>query len=274
MPVDLMRPSDLALLKQTSREIRQALHGSVTFAGLRKDDKIRITAVAGAGGGRLTSIVLAPARGLGGRSWQIGRALAVDDYAAAEDITHDFDDQILGEGIVSLAVAPIIVRRRVRGLLYAGRRTRSGSPEVLRFLEGRATHIAHELNIRDEVDDRLRLIRAADLAHHDVPTDLVHLHARLRELAHRVADPEVAAELRALAAPHPDPARPSGVRLTDRQIDILALIALGLKNTEIATRLGLSLPTVKSYLREAMARLHATTRQAAVVAARLHGLLP
>ncbi|MFJ2967595.1 response regulator transcription factor [Streptomyces collinus] len=62
--------------------------------------------------------------------------------------------------------------------------------------------------------------------------------------------------------------------LTARQIDTLALVSLGLRNAEIAARLGLTVPTVKSYLCEAMARLHATTRQAAVVEARRRGLLP
>lgn len=275
MSVGLMRPSDIALLKQTSREVCQAVCGTVVFGGLNENGKVRITAVSGAEGRTLTSIVLAPSRGLGGRSWEIGKPLAVDDYATADDITHDFDDQILGEGIVSLAVAPIIVRRSVRGLLYVGERSPSRSSDVVRFLERQASRIAHELNIRDQVDDRLRLLCAAESAERAAPADLGHIHARLREIAHHVSDPLIAAELRGLAVPGKKAGgRKEADGLTARQIDTLALVGLGLRNAEIAARLGLSVPTVKSYLREAMARLHATTRQAAVVEARRRGLLP
>jgi DNA-binding CsgD family transcriptional regulator len=273
MSLDLMRPSDIALLKQTSREVRQAIGGAVAFAGLNENGKVRITAVSGAENKTLTSIVLAPSRGLGGRSWQIGKPLAVEDYETAEDITHDFDDQILGEGIVSLAVAPIIVRRRVRGLLYVGKRSSSKSSDLVGLLESQARRIAHELNIRDQVDDRLRLLRAAESATRAAPVDLGQIHAALREIARRVADPLIAAELRELAAPVAD-GHETADALTGRQVDTLVLVGLGLKNAEIAARLGLTVPTVKGYLRQAMARLHAHTRQAAVVEARRRGLLP
>ena len=55
---------------------------------------------------------------------------------------------------------------------------------------------------------------------------------------------------------------------------MLALVALGLTNEGIAASLGLSLLTVKSYLRSAMARLDARTRYEAVIEARRLGILP
>lgn len=233
-----MRPSDLALLRQASREVRGAIRGAVSFAGLCDQGQVRVTAVAGAATRRLTSIVLRPSRGLGGLSWESGRPLAVDDYGAADDITHDFDDQILGEGIVTLAVAPIVVRRRMRGLLYAGTRSPARGPDMARYLEHQAGQVAHELDIRDQVDLRLRMLLAAD-AIEPLPTA-------------------------------PDDQQPV---LTPRQVEVLELVALGLRNAEVADHLGLSVPTVKSYLRAAMARLQAGTRQAAVVEARRLGLL-
>lgn len=63
-------------------------------------------------------------------------------------------------------------------------------------------------------------------------------------------------------------------QLTARQVDVVALVALGLTNEAIASRLGLSTLTVKSYLRSAMARLDAQTRYQAVIEARRLGILP
>lgn len=239
-----MRPSDVALLKQASRDVRRAIRGAVSFAGLHDQGQVRVTAVAGAATRKLTSIVLVPSRGLGGRSWEAGQPLAVDDYASADDITHDFDEQILGEGIVTLAVAPIVVRRRMRGLLYAGTRARARGPEMARFLGQQAERVGRELDIRDQVDQRVRLLVASG------------------------AITPAGAEAGAPGALPDD-----DVALTPRQAEILALVGLGLRNADVADHLGLSVTTVKSYLRAAMARLHAPTRQAAVVEARRRGLL-
>ena len=64
------------------------------------------------------------------------------------------------------------------------------------------------------------------------------------------------------------------VRLSPREIDVLACAALGATNAEIAATLGLREGTVKSYLQSAMAKLDAATRHAAVAKARRAGLLP
>jgi len=64
------------------------------------------------------------------------------------------------------------------------------------------------------------------------------------------------------------------VRLSARQLDVLALVALGCSNREAASRLSLRPETVKSYLAATMAKLDAHTRLEAVVRARGLGLLP
>jgi LuxR family transcriptional regulator, regulator of acetate metabolism len=62
--------------------------------------------------------------------------------------------------------------------------------------------------------------------------------------------------------------------LTPREIDVLTFAALGTKNREIAELLGVSAETVKSYLRNAMLKLGARSRRAAVDRARLVGAIP
>ncbi|MBT2675680.1 response regulator transcription factor [Streptomyces sp. ISL-14] len=62
--------------------------------------------------------------------------------------------------------------------------------------------------------------------------------------------------------------------LSPRELYVLAQVALGCSNTEVGRRLSLLPKTVKSYLRNAMRKLGASTRFEAVVAARRQGLLP
>ncbi|HUY11551.1 MAG TPA: LuxR C-terminal-related transcriptional regulator, partial [Candidatus Dormibacteraeota bacterium] len=56
---------------------------------------------------------------------------------------------------------------------------------------------------------------------------------------------------------------------TDRETEILRLIADGIGNAEIATRLSIALGTVKSHIRDVLIKLSAADRtQAAVIALR------
>ena len=91
------------------------------------------------------------------------------------------------------------------------------------------------------------------------------LRARLDRLERRLA---------ALSADDAEPTIDLDVRLSPREIDVLACAALGATNSEIAQRLTLKEGTVKSYLQSAMAKLDASTRHAAVTRARRAGILP
>jgi LuxR family transcriptional regulator, regulator of acetate metabolism len=271
---DAMRPDSLDLLRRAGRNLRAQGKIPVVFGGLRDECGIRVTTTNGAQTAKLTTIVVRPDRGLGGRSWSSGQPRAVADYARATDITHDFDRQILGEGIVGLAVAPIIVHNRVSGLLYGGYRTELRRPGDLDLLGREADRVAQELFVRDLVDERVRAMRIRDAlpAAGRTHPDLSELFARLRQVAARTTDPQTAHELRELLDLPPGSGHDR--RLTSRQVDVLALVALGLTNERIAASLGLSSLTVKSYLRAAMTRLGARTRYEAVIEARRLGILP
>jgi LuxR family maltose regulon positive regulatory protein len=61
--------------------------------------------------------------------------------------------------------------------------------------------------------------------------------------------------------------------LTSREIEILRLIAAGLRNQEIADRLYISLPTVKRHVANAYGKLEVTHRTEAIARANALGLL-
>ena len=72
------------------------------------------------------------------------------------------------------------------------------------------------------------------------------------------------------------PARPTSrvVDLSDRESEVLALIAKGLTNAQIADELYLSIETVKTYVKRLYAKLDVHNRAQAAVAASSHQLTP
>jgi DNA-binding NarL/FixJ family response regulator len=70
--------------------------------------------------------------------------------------------------------------------------------------------------------------------------------------------------------PAPDAAAPDG--LTDREAEILRLVASGLNNPEIAARLFVSTHTVKSHINRIFAKTGSRDRAAAIHYAHQHGL--
>jgi len=68
-------------------------------------------------------------------------------------------------------------------------------------------------------------------------------------------------------------ALPSGTRLTEWELDVLRLLAEGLRQEDIGRRLGIGPETVRTHLRKACARLGAATRTQAVASALRQGLI-
>ena len=84
----------------------------------------------------------------------------------------------------------------------------------------------------------------------------------------RVLAPEVS---EAMAAEQRQP--PIGADLTQRERELLALMARGLSNQEISTRLSIAMPTVKFHVTNILAKLHADNRTEAVLTALKHRLV-
>lgn len=92
------------------------------------------------------------------------------------------------------------------------------------------------------------------------------MHAAAR--GQRVLAPEVSD---ALIAGEREPS--PGSDLTQRERELLALMAQGLSNQEISNRLTIAMPTVKFHVTNILAKLHADNRTEAVLTALKHKLV-
>lgn len=255
--------------------LRGATGLPVVFGGLLRDGRVlRIGEVTGAATPALHGLTIPAGSGLGGKCLALSRPCAVTDYRSAPHITHEYDGPVSAEGLRSVIAVPVVVRRKVRGVLYGA--LRDAVPlgdRVVDAAVAAARDVEQAFAVRDDIG-RLLAPPSPGPSWEEVR----QAYGELRELAPRVADPELRERLLAVcgrletasgsSAPAPGPT------LTPRETDVLAAVASGATNATTATRLGLRPETVKGYLRSAMRKLGAHTRMEAVVAARRAGVLP
>jgi DNA-binding NarL/FixJ family response regulator len=249
---------------------------------------VSVTSIVGTRTHSIEGLRVRPERGLGGRAMMELRPRMTSDYGASQHITHDYDGFILGEGLRALLAVPIIVGGRSRGVIYAGawRESPVGGVTTAPAMEV-AEAVASELRIRDEVDRRVRALAPQSEALTSSDREgLRESFAELRSISAEIADSDLRTRLSRLekrllafagdAAPATGPITSPipTVQLSPRETDVLACVALGSTNAEIASQLGLREGTVKAYLGTAMSKLDASTRHAAVARARRAGILP
>ncbi|MEU9861437.1 LuxR C-terminal-related transcriptional regulator [Streptomyces sp. NPDC047971] len=259
--------------------LRRATGLQVVFGGLlHESGPLRISELNGAVTPALHGLAISAGSGLGGKCLALARPCAVVDYASARHITHEYDAPVSAEGLRSVIAVPVVVRRKVRGVLYGALRDSLPLGErVADAAVAAARDLEQALAVRDEVRE---LLSAAPSGPASGPSweEVRQAHGELRELAPRIEDPELRERLLAvcgrLESASTAPAGTPGVTLTPRELDVLAAVARGATNAGAASRLGLRPETVKGYLRSAMRKLGAHTRVEAVVAARRAGALP
>lgn len=258
--------------------LRRATGLPVAFGGLVEPGRprMRISELSGAATPALRGLAVTSGNGLGGKAVALGRPCAVTDYSLSRQISHEYDTAVAEEGLRSVLAVPVVVRRRVRGVLYGALRTAQPlGDRTLNAAVDVARDVEQTLAVGDEARDLLAAVRPEPRAGSAAGWEQVReAHACLRALAPRITDPVLRAELLEacglLTRGAPSPA----VALAPRELDVLAYVAAGTTNRTAAERLGLRPETVKGYLRSAMRKLGAHTRGEAVVAARRAGLLP
>ncbi|MET9084326.1 helix-turn-helix transcriptional regulator [Streptomyces sp. NPDC004237] len=260
--------------------LRRATGLPIAFGGLVEAGRtrVRISELTGTNTAALRSLAVTSGNGLGGKAVALARPCAVTDYSVSRQISHEYDIPVAAEGIRSVLAVPVVVRRRVRGVLYGA--LRSAQPLGDRTL-GAAVAAARDVEQALVVQDEARGLLSAARPEPAVVPDpgaaweqVREAHAALRALAPRIGDPGLRAELLAACGLLTTPAPVAEAALAPRELDVLAWVAAGATNAAVAERLGLRPETVKGYLRSAMRKLGAHTRGEAVSAARRTGLLP
>lgn len=259
------------LLLRSVARLRTSADAPLVFGGVQTEGRVPITVAVGNRSVGLHNLTIRPGRGLGGQAWERQSPQSVRDYGSARTITHDYDREILGEGVRAFAAVPVFSGKALAGLIYVGVR---GEPRLPNFLwsalirEGArmSTELAAQVQAlsvpeRDEVLGACRRELAM----------LRRFYADVRRVASTSNNETLGPQLRALVDQAFMPTSP--IVLTPRQVDVLALAAVGHRNSEIADLLGLSPGTVKGYLRAVFSRLDVHSRNAAVVRARELGLL-
>ncbi|MEV4331966.1 LuxR C-terminal-related transcriptional regulator [Streptomyces sp. NPDC049597] len=279
-------PEEAVEIRAALVRLRRATGLPVAFGGLTRDARqLRIAEVSGAATNVLHGLAIRTGNGLGGKSMALSRPCRVTDYPVARHISHEYDTPVAAEGLRSLVAVPVVVRRRVRGVLYGAlRRPVALGDRILDEAVAAARDVEQALLLREEAGQLLAGARGqgADAGPGAVGDrrsweTVREAHGELRALAPRIADPALRAELLAVCGrlARADGAAPTaGVTLAPREVDVLSCVASGATNAAAAERLGLKPETVKAYLRSAMRKLGAHSRGEAVAAARRGGVLP
>ncbi len=107
----------------------------------------------------------------------------------------------------------------------------------------------------------------------DTPADELLAAIRKVHAGESIIQPSVATRLIAEFTRRNAPAAPEYELLSEREIDVLRLLADGLSNREIAARLVLAEGTVKNHVSTILDKLHAANRTQAARVAREQGLI-
>ncbi|OFT91287.1 MULTISPECIES: acetate metabolism transcriptional regulator RamA [Corynebacterium] len=282
--MDQQRPrdEDEAILSALS-SLKNATGIPVTMYGdIQPDGKIRIGKWLGLRTPALHNLEIPAGVGIGGRVAATRRPVGVSDYLRAKAITHEMDRPVRDEGLFSIVAVPVIVSREMRGVLYGGVHSRARlGDKVLEEVTMTARCLEQDLAVLDATKNMktgavagsgVKQVRTMSGAEWE---QVRATHSKLRMLANRVENETLRRDLEVLCDQMVSPVRvKQTTKLSARELDVLACVALGHTNVEAAAEMGIGAETVKSYLRSVMRKLGAHTRYEAVNAARRIGALP
>lgn len=272
-------------LAQLLTDLHDTTEVDITFGGATSPNSssLAITHTHGARTQELRDLAIHSGLGLGGKALSLRCPVWVRDYPRAQGITHDYDRTVHAEQLRAIFAIPLIIAEEVRAVVYGA--LRQDVPI------GDRTLIAADLAIRQCVGAPAREAEMARVSTHATSVQskpdsgttaqgLQAAHDELVAIADGVTDPalrkrlnDVCDRMRERLDANTTSQSPT-VQLSPRELAVLAQVAEGCKNAEIAERLAIVPNTVRAYLESAMRKLGTHNRIQTVNAARSAGLLP
>lgn len=258
----------------------------VAFGGpVDTNGKLCLTDFAGTVTRRLYGLDVPAGAGLGGKAVAVAEPVTVNDYVLSNAISHDYDSEVSAEGLRAITAVPVVADNRVRAILYGAVRESlpigDRSVDSLARIGSQVGRSLAAVEAPPAQPQRSLAVAATELGWSGLGADwedVRQAHAELRRLVRDVRETTLRSRLEAvceLLAGSPGGQRCLHVvDATPRERDVLAQVAMGCTNAQIASRLGLERETVKSYLRSVTQKLGARNRIDAVVLARRAGILP
>ena len=145
-------------------------------------------------------------------------------------------------GVMDGITAIKIIRRRAPDARIVVLTMRRGDEDIHRALEAGASAYLMKDTISD---DLIRVLREVQVGEHPMPADV---EARLAERATRAT-------------------------LTDREVQVVELVAQGMRNKEIGVSLGITETTVQVHVKNILAKLKVQDRSGAITAAIRRGII-
>ncbi|CUU57727.1 GAF domain-containing protein [Parafrankia irregularis] len=235
---------------------------------------ISIRCVDGIRGCRLPAATIPPNEGVSGRVVALGRYTLVESGRWVMPALADDVDLTACGGMRSVLAVPLRFDGRVLFVFYLARRSgqigAATTRTALSIISRLAALIAQSTQT-DRLGGLLRLKMEIQA--------LWEIGVHLEELAKQASTPLARERIAIIQQLLEDSlfetvtADQTAFSLTRREVEVLDLVAQGLSNAEIATRLVVSPETVKAYLRSIRNKLGVRNRTAAVDVGRRSGLL-
>jgi DNA-binding NarL/FixJ family response regulator len=198
--------------------------------------------------------------------FRMGLAAAIGEMDAIE---------LVGQAQRADEVAELVAATRPDVLLVDIRPNGSSPTELTRCLvDGNHDVGVVVLSMSEDYDIALMALRdgARGYLAKDVDPQRLELAVRVVAGGDVVLDRTLAAAVSALACERRRRADRPFPQLTEREFEVLSLLADGLSNSAIARTLVLSQKTVRNHVSNVLAKLHAADRSTAIVVARRAGL--
>lgn len=208
------------------------------------------------------------------------RIVLVDDHALVRDgiasLVGAWGHEVVGQAATGLEALDLVDRVVPDLVLMDVRLPEVSGIETTRRIKERHPQLPIVmLTASDEEDDLFEAIKAGAQGYLLKDLEATQLRGMLSAVERGEAAITPATARRILAEfQSGGRSEPDVERLTERELDVVRLVTEGLRDKEIADRLGISQNTAKYHLRNVLGKLHAGSRTELAARALREGLIP